>query len=178
MPETIKTDSSSEEHDSEIIYRFALSQDIEEIQAFALAALNDTILPGFAKSVGADMLGRIERFPGNVVVAETLEIEAGTETAKIIGYIEIDQTRINEKAFYIRGIYVLPEYRRRGVGRGMLSTFVEKRCKDGQQLRAEAFSDFENTFWESLGFKRHHISLFIEKGKGDLTKGQETKPNR
>ncbi|OLS19035.1 MAG: hypothetical protein HeimC3_47600 [Candidatus Heimdallarchaeota archaeon LC_3] len=148
-----------------IEYRFATPDDVGTIYDFAVAAMQDTIIPGFAQSVGVEMLERIELHPGNVLLAENVEIEkSGEIDRQIVGFIEIDATRIKENAFYIRGIYVLHEFRRRRIGRKLLNIILEKKCIRGQQLRAEAFSSFETKFWESLNFKRHHVSLYIMKG--------------
>lgn len=153
------TGNSSEE---KIEYRFATPDDVSTIQDFAYTALNDTIIPGFAKSVGAEMLERIELYPGNVLISERIETENANEIDReIVGFIEIDATRIKENAFYIRGIYVLPEFRRKGIGRKLLNIILDKKCTQNQQLRAESYSDFETQFWESLKFRRHHVSLYI-----------------
>lgn len=149
-----------------IEYRFATPDDISTIYDFAVAALKDAVIPGFAKSVGDEMLERIETHPGNIVLAEHVEKSTNGEVDReVVGFIEIDATRIKENAFYIRGIYVLPEFRRRGIGRKLLDIILEKKCTRNQQLRAESYSDFETKFWESLNFKKHHVSLYIEKIK-------------
>ncbi|MHA1990503.1 MAG: GNAT family N-acetyltransferase [Candidatus Hodarchaeales archaeon] len=149
---------------NKIEYRFAIPDDISTIHDFAVAALKDTVIPGFAKSVGVEMLERIELHPGNIVLAEHIETnKKGEIDREVVGFIEIDATRIKENAFYIRGIYVLSEFRRQGIGKKLLDIILEKKCTRNQQLRAEAYSDFETKFWESLNFKRHHVSLYIEK---------------
>lgn len=151
-----------EENIMPIAYRFATIEDLPEIHEFAVAALKDAdMLPNFAASMGVDMLERIDLYPGNVLLAE--DNKDGHRS--IIGFIEIDATRIKESAFFIRGIYVLPEYRRQGIGRKLINTILEKKCTKGQQLRVESFGESETKFWESLGFKVHHVSLYTTPGK-------------
>lgn len=145
-----------------ITYRFATIDDLPEIHEFAIAALKDAdILPNFAKTMGVDMLERIDLYPGNVLLAE----DNKDDHSSIIGFLEIDATRIRESAFFIRSIYILPEYRRQGIGRKLIHIILEKKCTKGQQLRVESFGESETKFWESLGFKVHHVSLYTTPNK-------------
>lgn len=140
-----------------IRYRVAVPEDHEKVVEFAMQALYDAKLPRFAQDIGEALVERIKTGePGNVIIAEDL-----TADDKIVGYLEIDSSRSKVgKAFYIGTIYVLPEYRRRHVGKNLFFTMLEEKCQHNEQIRVEALTEDELRFWKSLGFRIHHYSLF------------------
>lgn len=137
--------------------RFATAKDKDQIYDFALAAIAGADLPEFAQDAGNDLQERIdEGDPDNVLIAED-----STMQDKIIGYIELDPSRSKKRhAVYIKGIYVLDEYRRRGIGKDMLKIIRDNRVDEDIQLRVEAFTTQGLRFWENFGFEIHHYSLF------------------
>ena len=142
-----------------IRYRVAVPEDHEKVVEFAMQALYDAKLPRFAQDVGEALVERIKSGePGNVIIAEDI-----TADNMIVGYLEIDANRSKpRKAFYIGGIYVLPEYRRRHVGKNLFLTMLKEKCKHDEQIRVEAITEDELRFWKSLGFKIHHYSMFYD----------------
>jgi GNAT superfamily N-acetyltransferase len=78
----------------------------------------------------------------------------------VIGYIEVDPDRtIEGSAVYLRGIYVLPEYRRGGIGKRLLQMMVKEKRKEGEELRVRAFTEEGLRFWQDFGFNIAHYSL-------------------
>ncbi len=141
-----------------IVCRFADPRDMDSVIEFALMAINDNELPSFALDVGEDLAERIRKGGSeNIVIAEDPKMDS-----RIVGYLELDPQRTRKgKAFYIRGIYVLPEYRGQGIASKMISLMREKLCCHGEQLRVEALTENELRFWRKLGFKIHHYSLYL-----------------
>ena len=141
-------------------YRFATPKDKERLYEFALFAIEDPKLPSVAKDVGEDLMERVslEKKKKEVLIA----IDKGSDD-RVIGYIEVDKNRyIPGKACYIRGIYVLPSYRRKGVGRNLVKELMKEKCVRKEQLRVEALTEKELAFWKELGFKIHHYSLYYD----------------
>lgn len=136
--------------------RFATTEDREQIYDFALAAIKGADLPEFAEDAGQNLQDRVETGdPENVLIA------VDKDQNKIIGYIELDPDKSpNPKAMHIRGIYVLPEYRRRGIGNEMLRIIRENKVSKDTQLRVTAFTLQGLRFWENYGFKIHHYALY------------------
>jgi GNAT superfamily N-acetyltransferase len=130
------------------------------IYNFAMDAIAGADLPEFAQDAGDNLQERIDQGnPNNVVVAFDT-----TTHDRIIGYIELDPDRDTRKEVtHIRGIYVLPEYRRRGIGRDMLEIIREHVVSQNVQLRIDAFTQAGLKFWENYGFKIHHYALFHDK---------------
>ena len=85
------------------------------------------------------------------------------ESNKIIGYIELDPAKTGTKRYKrIRGIFVLPDYRRRGIGRTMLRLLLKHTIEEGVQLRIDAFTEEGRKFWQAYDFKIHHYSLYLD----------------
>ncbi|MDH5404367.1 MAG: GNAT family N-acetyltransferase [Candidatus Heimdallarchaeota archaeon] len=141
-----------------IIYRFASKEDADQIYDFAMKAMVGTSLPEFAKDAGEGLQDRIiDGDPNNILLA------IDQDQGNIIAYVEVEKSyspKIN--AFYIRGIYVLPDYRRIGVGRKLLSIIKKEKCTSHEELRVNAFTTDGLRFWEAYGFKVHHYSLFYD----------------
>jgi len=146
-----------EERNDGIVIRFAKTEDKEAIYEFALSAIAGTSLPEFAEDAGEHLQERIEQGnPENVLIAEDTN-----ESGQIIGYIELDPTRTRKQdVVYIRGIYVLPDYRRRGIGNSMLRMVRRHSVSNQIQLRVEAFTEEGRKFWNNFGFKVHHYSMY------------------
>ena len=71
----------------------------------------------------------------------------------IVGYIEIDPTRSTRKlVVYIRGIFVLEDFRRMKIGNTLLKMMQDEKCKEGEKLYVDAYSEYSLKFWRSLGF--------------------------
>ncbi len=139
----------------EIIYRFATDDDRELIYDFALQAIANASIPAFAADVGADLQERISEGEMDDVL-----LAIDPDTNQIVGYIEIDRNMGRSKdVFYIMGIYVLPPYRRLGVGTNLLKKMHQMVCKNNEELRIRAFTKEGVRFWESLNFKIHHYSM-------------------
>jgi len=145
-----------ETRDDGIVLKFADNSDKEAIYAFALEAIKGASLPAFAEDAGENLQERIETSDAHNVL---LAIDT-KEANKIIGFIELDPTRSEEKVTYIRGIYVLREYRRRGIGQHMLRIIRSNTKERRVQLRVHAFTKEGLRFWEDYGFKIHHYSLY------------------
>jgi ribosomal protein S18 acetylase RimI-like enzyme len=147
------------ERDDGIIFRFATPDDRAEVYQFAWNAIAAADLPKFAEDAGENLQNRIEEGdPTNVLIAEDKK-----QSKMMVGYIEIDPViKKNESVIYIVGIFVLPHYRRRKIGRDMLSIISDIAEKKKSQLRINAFSKRALSFWEEFGFKLHHYALYYE----------------
>lgn len=141
----------------EIGFRFATSDDKDSIYQFSWEAIAGASLPEFAEDAGHDLQARIEQGdPENVLLAEDTK-----NNNKVIGYIELaPHGSMRRNAIYIRGIYVLPEYRRRGIGSEMLKIVRKNKLEGDIELRVHAFTQAGLKFWENYGFKVHHYSLY------------------
>lgn len=141
---------------SNISFRFATNEDNQKIYDFALRAMSGTQLPRFAEDAGENLLDRIGK--GNyktVILAEdTMDDDS------VIGYIEVDPDRtIDGEAVYLRGVYVLPQYRRKGVGKRLLKMMVHEKRKRGEDVRVLAYTEDGLRFWQDYGFNIAHYSL-------------------
>ncbi|MHA2091213.1 MAG: GNAT family N-acetyltransferase, partial [Candidatus Kariarchaeaceae archaeon] len=121
-----------------ISFRFATKSDNQKIYDFAMRAISGTQLPRFAEDAGENLLDRIEKGKEkSVILAEDHNLDES-----VIGYIEVDPDRtIEGSAVYLRGIYVLPEYRRGGIGKRLLQMMVKEKRKSGEELKVRAFTE-------------------------------------
>lgn len=78
------------------------------------------------------------------------------------------QLTVSRPALYLDDFYVLPEYRRRGIGRAL----IERIEKEGKRLGAErldlmvwGFNESAQKFYESLGMTRQR--MILEKKLGE-----------
>ncbi len=149
--------------EEKIVYRFATADDRDQIYDFALKALNDPRLPDFAEDIGDELLERIRTGDPTTVL-----LALNGKTNEIIGYIEMGEHKTikGKKIFYIRGIYVLPEYRRHGIGRELFNRMLREKCKDAVQIRVDAFTEEGLNFWKNLNFKVHHYALYLNNDPG------------
>lgn len=132
---------------SDITFRFATKEDNEIIYDFAMRAISESILPMFAEDAGDGLYERISTGdPRNVAIAEVKD-------EGIVGYIEIDPTRSTRKeVVYLRGIFVLEDFRRLKIGNTLLKKMQDEKCKEGEKLYVDAYSKYALKFWRSLGF--------------------------
>ncbi len=130
---------------SDITYRFATKDDIELVYDFALHALASSEIPVFAADVGDGIQERImEGDVRNLIVAEDLDEEI------IVGYAEVDPQESGR--ILIMGVFVLPEYRRKGIGKKILQMILNEICTNHEDLYVRAFTDHGVKFWQSYGF--------------------------
>ena len=143
-------------HAKSITYRFASKNEHEKIYDFAMRALAETDLPKFAEDAGEGMEERMSNLDeGYVLLAEDKDLEDG-----IVGYIEIDPAKSTQMfEVYIRGIFVLQDYRRIGVGRKLVKGIILRHGGGGKRLRVQAFAREGIRFWESYGFKIQSYDL-------------------
>ena len=108
--------------------RFATKEDNEIIYDFAMRTSSESILPRFAEDAGIELYERISTGdPRNVAIAEV-------EGEGIVAYIEIDPNRSTRKEVtYIRGIFVLEDFRRRKIGRRLLKMMQDEKCTEGMK---------------------------------------------
>lgn len=127
--------------------RFATKEDNEIIYDFAMRAISESILPRFAEDAGIELYDRISSGdPRNVAIAEV-------EGEGIVAYIEIDPNRSTRKeVMYIRGIFVLEDFRRRKIGRRLLKMMQDEKCTQGEKLYVDAYTEDGVKFWKSLNF--------------------------
>ncbi len=132
---------------SDVTFRFATKEDNETIYDFAMRAISESILPIFAEDAGDGLYERISSGdPRNVAIAEV-------ENEGIVGYIEIDPSRSTRKAVvYIRGIFVLEDFRRKKIGKTLLNMMRDEKCTEGEKLYVDAYTKYGLRFWRSLGF--------------------------
>lgn len=147
----------------DIAYRFTTKDDNQKIYDFALRGITGTIIPKFAEDAGENLWERIEGGGyENVIVAEDTRSDD-----QVVGFIEVDPNRgISGETVYIRGIYVLDEYRRMGIGKKLLKLMVNEKAKRGEKLFVRAFTQYGLKFWENFGFKISHYSLFYDTDTG------------
>lgn len=130
---------------SDIIYRFANTDDVELVYEFALHAIASSVIPVFAADVGEGLQERItEGNVRNLILAEDLD------EGKIVGYAEVD--RKHKSRILIMGVFVLPEYRRQGIGKRILQMILDEICTNHEDLYVRAFTDHGVKFWQSYGF--------------------------
>ena len=143
---------------SDVTFRFATKEDNEIIYDFAMRAISESILPKFAEDAGDGLYERISSDdPRNVAIAEV-------KNDGIIGYIETDPTRsTRKKVVYLRGIFVLEDFRRKKIGRTLLKMMRDEKCKQGEELYIDAYTKDGLKFWSSLGFD---IDRYVVKYRG------------
>ena len=143
-------------HSKSITYRFATKDEHEKIYDFAMRAIAETDLPEFAEDAGEGMEQRMSNLDeGYVLLAEDKDLEDG-----IVGYIEIDPAKSSQLfEVYIRGIFVLQDYRRSGVGKKLVKMIIERHGGGGKKLRVHAFTKAGIKFWESYGFNIQRYDL-------------------
>ncbi|MHA2251455.1 MAG: GNAT family N-acetyltransferase [Candidatus Kariarchaeaceae archaeon] len=145
-----------------ISFRFTTSGDNAKIYDFAMRAISGTILPEFAEDAGDNLWERIEGGGyENVILAEDKDRES-----QVVGYIEVNPEKGDPgESVYITGIYVLPEYRRFGIGKKLLRMMVKEKRKKGEKLYVMAYKPDGVKFWEDFGFTIANYSLVFETPK-------------
>ena len=146
---------------SDISYRFATKEDSQKIYELALRAVSSMDIPRFAEDAGDDLFERINKGEKSVIIAEDTTINDN-----VIGYIEMEaDSLLDGDAVFIREIYVLPEYRRGGIGKRMLEMMLKEITQNEKHIRVNAYTEDELKFWEFLGFKIRFYSLNYEHSK-------------
>lgn len=100
--------------------------------------------------------------------------------AKITGYVDL---RMNRGVGHILGIYVKPDYRKRGIGTALMErTLNESRAKRCHKARLEVFAKNQTAkkFYTRLGFVKEGFLIQDEERKNTIimSKFLETKSNR
>jgi GNAT superfamily N-acetyltransferase len=116
------------------------------------------------ESLAGELLKKKPKYGGN-----TVELVATTED-RIIGFLDIEMEDAKRKICYKRtrgngmlwGVGVLKEFRRRGIGSGLLKEGIRRAKKQGlRRLEAWTVEEDLKSFYEKIGFKRfydyHHI---------------------
>ncbi len=137
--------------------RFASSADIPNVTEFALIALSDSsMLAKFAQDIGSDFTHRLETTgPQNTILA----LDKNNKNA-IIGFAEVDTKRSKpEKYYFLSGLYVLPNYRSKGIATKLVNKMLTEKCSKGEELIVDAFNEAEKKVWENLNFKVHTYNL-------------------
>lgn len=144
----------------DIDIRFAKEEDIANVTEFALIALSDSsMLAIFASDIGSDMMNRIQTTgPQNTILA----IDKNDDNA-IIGFSEVDPERSEVgKYYFLSGLYVLPNYRGKGIAQKLVKRMLEDKCSQGEELIVSAFSQAERRVWEKLMFKVKLTTLSLK----------------
>lgn len=71
-----------------------------------------------------------------------------------LGAQALDDYDVSPNHRRIRHFYVLPQYRRHGVGRKLALALMEDALALAPRLHLRATHDFSTAFWDSLGFTR------------------------
>ena len=136
---------------------FASSEDIPNVTEFALIALNDSsMIAKFAQDFGSDFTHRLETTgPQNTILA----IDKDNKNA-IIGFAEVDPERSKPgKYYFLSGLYVIPNYRGRGIATKLVDKMLTEKCSGGEELIVDAFNESERKVWENLKFTVHTYNL-------------------
>lgn len=141
---------------SNIKVRFANDADSATVSEFVFTALNDSsILRGCSEHIGSEFLNRLETEKQNLLLATDTQNDNS-----IIGFLEIDLNRsINNQTYFIANIYVLPQYRRKGIASILVQTMLQEKCTHGEELVVEATSEQERKYWDNLHF--YTKSMFL-----------------
>lgn len=133
------------------------------------------------------LLGKYEKDLGlNIVVPEWAYTEVGekdfnyflndqyifvaTENNKIVGFITGEI--LKKKAWYnvqlgeINNIFVLKEYRQKGIGKKLIETIINSFKEEGiTNIQLYTFSNNTDAikFYEKIGFKKYNVQMLYEK---------------
>ena len=140
--------------------RFATKTDIANVTEFALIALSDSsMLAKFAQDIGSEFTHRLETTgPQNTILA----IDKKNNNA-IVGFSEVDPERSKTgKYYFLSGLYVLPDYRSKGIASKLVRRMLEEKCKNGEELIVQAFNESEKKVWEKLLFSVKSTTLSLK----------------
>ncbi|MFP3190206.1 MAG: GNAT family N-acetyltransferase [Thermoproteota archaeon] len=106
---------------------------------------------------------------GNVLARDRRSIMVAKDDGRIVGYIMFnlnasDPFKVKEKWCYVSDIYVLPDYRKKGIGSMLLRAVEELAKKEGiKSIRLIVWRDNEEgiKFYKSLNFKE--VGYLMEK---------------
>ena len=79
---------------------------------------------------------------------------------EILGYIEIKS--IENETIYVEGIYILPSYRRKGLGKNLIHSLIKHRNENSKKLKVRAYTEAGVAFWKNFGFNIQHYTLNYE----------------
>ena len=81
--------------------------------------------------------------------------------------------RFEPEAVYLRQLFVLPQYRRKGIGRIALDWLRKHAWQDKARIRIDVLIGNERAlkFWRSVGFEDYAVIMELEN-----TRGQEAAP--
>ena len=146
--------------ETSIEVRFANKTDIANVTEFALIALSDSsMLAKFAQDIGSEFTHRLETTgPQNTILA----IDKKNNNA-IVGFSEVDPERSKTgKYYFLSGLYVLPDYRSKGIASKLVRRMLEEKCKNGEELIVQAFNESEKKVWEKLLFSVKSTTLSLK----------------
>lgn len=146
--------------ETSIEVRFANKTDIANVTEFALIALSDSsMLAKFAQDIGSEFTHRLETTgPQNTILA----LDKKNNNA-IVGFSEVDPERSKQgKYYFLSGLYVLPDYRSKGIASQLVRRMLEEKCKNGEELIVQAFNESEKKVWEKLLFSVKSTTLSLK----------------
>ena len=101
----------------------------------------------------AELEARMKGWLDGQYEAHIFSVEAET-----VGYV---LTRTEAEYVYVRQFFILPGYRRRGLGRSAFHWMLDKVWKDSPRLRLDVLTGNKDgiTFWRSLGFSDYCLTM-------------------
>ncbi len=151
--------------------RQAGAEDVEEVASLIvrLKRLNGEFDP--LLKVREDALENAKRYVANVIKEERELLLVGEERGKAVGLVN---AVLRERLFYepklegaILDFYILPEYRRTGLGRRMIEEAVKQMKQQGAEIVTAEFpsqNKIASSFYDKLGF-RAITSVYAKYGK-------------
>lgn len=89
-------------------------------------------------------------------------VERGSE---IVGYMlyhhNTDEYFPYKNSIYVRQFFILPSYRRRGIGQGVFEQIISKYFLEGHAIMLDVLETNPEgkAFWQKLGFDVYHITM-------------------
>lgn len=140
-------------------FRNATSSDIPEASEFVLMALNDIGMQNdCVELLGSEFTNRLQRDPQNTLLAFDK-----SNNNQIIGFLEIDSDKSSPGHYFIKNLYVLPAYRKKGIATNLVHRMLEEKCTSGDEVHVEVYNDNDKRYWEKLQFETKHMVLSIKK---------------
>lgn len=140
-------------------FRTATSTDIPEASEFVLMALNDIGMQNdCVELLGSEFTNRLQRFPQNTLLA----FDKSNNEA-IIGFLEIDPDKSSPGNYFIKNLYVLPAYRKKGIASNLVSRMIQEKCTSGDEVHVEVCNENDRRYWEKLQFETKGMVLSLKK---------------
>lgn len=145
---------------STIELRFANANDIPDATDFVLVALNDLGMQNDCVEVlGSKFTNRLETYgPQNTLLAFDQ-----SNNDSIIGFLEIDPIKSTKGQFFISNLYVLPNYRHRGIATSLVRKMLEDKCQPGEELLVQVCKEDDIKYWEKLEFTPKSMILSLKR---------------